>query len=690
VANSYVTFTTTAGTALTEYVIPFAFFKKEDVKVKSVRQNGTVLSWTYLEEAYFTANQSNLAFGNYCVVFENGQNKIKFIQATITYYVTIFRRTSDTLLNFSNGSTLQADDLNKLALLNIYTTEESFDASIINTFDSQLFTKFDKSGGTITGNVDISNGVLNVPVLFVTNEASQAYISTNRINMIGGTITGVPVPINATDVANKSYVDTAVSAGGGGGGGGPVTIEADSITNAMLRKVAGQEAVGTTAIQAQAVTASKLYAGGDFAGAVTTNTIRGSAVTATKLATDSVIASKIQNGAVTANKLATDSVTTTKIENGAVTADKLAPNIFTGSAILDNTLSVTKLKEFPISYNEQIINPTKKDVTINGNVILSVTPTPVNSYQTQTAINTVGNIRCNQVYEKTIPDDGQAYKLQYNQEFLYKQGELKISVAGDSRQFTHESLAKYDEQPLVFKRGSLANGYSSFQILVKPKDLSIGAITLAHLGRFGILNSGQGNAETNFANSEIIKNTISNIRFNKMSANDNPIGLDANTGVFSFLRSQNYTIKYKITLTGHLYAPVAGNMTIRPISDGIGSYAPPPYNQPANLQTLQSSAEASKIKTHFFSVTSILTLPFSGEGNVSTWDIPVQYYFNTSSSSTLSRWGHEFVGVWHSPGVSSALPEAWQSSAGSPSAVVANDHAVQICIEKVASTPFEF
>jgi len=695
VANSYVTFTTNADTALTEYVIPFAFFKKEDVKVKSVRQNGTILSWTYLEEAYFTANQANLAFGNYCVVFENGQNKIKFIQATITYYVTIFRRTSDTLIRFSNGSTLQADDLNKLALLNIYTTEESFDASVINTFDSQLFTKFDKSGGTISGSTDVQ-GVLSATnmqtpgTLSVTNNNGNGLLYANRISMVGGTIIGVPVPVNATDVANKSYVDTAVSAGNGGNGGngGTFTIEDDSITDAKLRKVAGQQAVTTSTIRDGAIVATKLFAGGDLSGPVITNTIRGSAVTATKLATDSVITSKIQNGAVIADKLATDSVTTSKIQNGAVTADKIAVNTFTGASIADNTVSVTKLKEFPISYNEQIINPTKKDVTINGNVILSVTPTPVNSYQTQTAINTVGNIRCNQVYEKTIPDDQQAYSLQYNQDFLYKQGELKISVAGDSRQFTHESLDKYDEQPLVFKKGSLANGYSSFQIVVKPKDLSIGAVTLAHLGRFGILNSGQGSAQTSFANSEIIKNTISNIRFNKMSANDNPIGLDINTGVFSFLLSQRYTTKYKITLTGHLYAPVAGNMTIRPISDGIGSYAPPPYSQPANLQTLQSTAETGKIKTHFFSVTSILTLPFSGDA-VTTWYLPVQYYFRTSSTSTLSRWGHEFVNTWHSPGVSSALPEAWQSSAGSPSAVVANDHAVQICIEKVASTPFE-
>ena len=684
-ASSYVTFTT-SGDGVTEYVIPFAFFKKEDVKVKSVRQNGTLLVWTYLEEAYFTANQANLAFGNYCVVFENGQNKIKFIEATIIYYVTIFRRSSDTLLNFSNGSTLQADDLNKLALLNIYTTEEASDASLINTFDSQLFTKFDKSGGTISGNVDIPNGALSVPALFVTSSNVQAYINTNRINMIGGTITGVPVPVNATDVANKSYVDSAVSAGGGGGGGGggSVTIEDDSITNAMLRKVVGQEAVGTTAIQAQAITASKLYVGGDFAGPVTTNTIRGSAVTATKLASNSVITSKIQNGAVTADKLATDSVITSKIQNGAVTADKLAVNAFTGASILDNTLSATKLKEFPISYNEQIINPNKKDVTINGKAIISVASTPVNSYATQTAIDTQGNILCNQVYEKTIPDSQQAFKLGNNQEFLYKQGELKMSVAGDAMQFTHESLAKYEGQPLVFKRGSLVSGYSSFEILVKPKDLSIGAITLAHLGRFGILNSGQGNATTYFANSEIIKNTISNIRFNKVSANDNPIGLDLNTGIFSFLRSEIYTIKYKITLTGHLYAPVAGNMTIRPISDGLGGFIPP-YSQPANLQTLQTSSEASKIKTHFFSVTSVLTLPFSGVGYTTSYELPVQYYFKTSSSSTLSRWGHEFVGTWHSVGVSSALPEEWQSSAGSPSSVVANDHAVQICIEKISA-----
>jgi hypothetical protein len=121
-------------------------------------------------------------------------------------------------------------------------------------------------------------------------------------------------------------------------------------------------------------------------------------------------------------------------------------------------------------------------------------------------------------------------------------------------------------------------------------------------------------------------------------------------------------------------------MTIRPISDGTGGLTPP-YNRPSNLQTLSSSAEASKIKTHFFSITSVLTLPPSGEGYTTSYELPVQYYFKTGSASTASRWGHEFVELWDT-GVASALPDAWKSTVGGY--VVANDHAVQICIEKIS------
>lgn len=50
-------------------------------------------------------------------------------------------------------------------------------------------------------------------------------------------------------------------------------------------------------------------------------------VTASKLATDSVITAKIQNSAVTDVKLATDAVTTTKIQNNAITQAKLASTL---------------------------------------------------------------------------------------------------------------------------------------------------------------------------------------------------------------------------------------------------------------------------------------------------------------------------------------------------------------------------
>jgi hypothetical protein len=77
--------------------------------------------------------------------------------------------------------------------------------------------------------------------------------------------------------------------------------------------------------------------------AVTTAKINDAAVTAAKLASDSVITVKILDANVTAAKLATDSVTTVKIVDANVTAAKLASDSVTTVKILDANVTAAKL-----------------------------------------------------------------------------------------------------------------------------------------------------------------------------------------------------------------------------------------------------------------------------------------------------------------------------------------------------------
>jgi len=121
-----------------------------------------------------------------------------------------------------------------------------------------------------------------------------------------------------------------------------------------LRIAAVGYAMIAAAVSDGAVTASKLASN-----SVLTSNIADNAITALKLAANSVSTLALTNGAVTTAKLASNAVTTivladgavtsNKLASGAVTASKLASGGVTASAIADGAVSQAKL-DFQLGY----------------------------------------------------------------------------------------------------------------------------------------------------------------------------------------------------------------------------------------------------------------------------------------------------------------------------------------------------
>ena len=665
-ADSYNRYIVSSGSGLTKYNITFPFLEKVDVKVTSVLTNGEILNWTRLEESAFDAsfvnNQSNLSFGNYCVINENGINKIKFIPATQAgnYQLIIFRRTNEKLLsNFSNGSPIQADDLNKIVLLTKYATEEALDQpAVLFANLPLLYTKYDKTGGEIVGNISATGTI-----------SSASTITAQSFNLNGGTLTNVPNPTNASDGANKAYVDS-VGGGGNGGNGGAVTITDDSITSAFLRKVVGQEAVTTATIRTGAVTSDKIDTN-----AVTSEKILNGAVTSEKLGLSSVTTSKILTGNVTADKLALSSVTTGKIANGAVTTEKLASNSFDGSIILNNTLALSKLLNSPFTHNA----PTAGDIP---NTTLTI-----NSPISTTKSATLGNTSVGKLTEYTkldyFPSAYLASDDTATRQFIYKENAISPNdTANPFTNFTASDLETLDGQPLIFQNLGTSTrkaGHFDYNIIVASSQsavsANIGATTVIRLLRQDT-GSTIGNANVALSDSRSVINfrSLSNILFNSISpASGNPsISLNTTTGVITINNIGSMgtrPLKYLFTLTGKAFVnDASAYMFLFPPSDSPrtrdffgGS------ESPDTMQTLMFTP----LTLLPFSCTSILSLTANNMAEVS-----VKYWLTKTGSNTAPT-TRTFATVNTASALINASPFSSQLNG------IINDPRVELVIQRI-------
>lgn len=252
-AYSYVVYTGNGAT--TQFALTFPYIRKEHVYV----------SVNYTNQSYTWVNDSTVQLAS---APANGA-RVEVRRVTPV---------NAPLVDFVDGSTLVAADLDTNALQQIYTDQEQ---------DDQL-----KQAIYVDPNGNLT-------------------ASNQRLKNLAN-------PVDPQDAATKYYVDNFV--------GQTANIADSSVTTAK---------VADSAITSVKIADGTIVAGDLASDSVTTAKILNANVTEAKLATDSVSTAKIVNSAVTtakvadANiteaKLATDAVTVAKIKDGEITSAKLNP-----------------------------------------------------------------------------------------------------------------------------------------------------------------------------------------------------------------------------------------------------------------------------------------------------------------------------------------------------------------------------
>ena len=306
--------------------------------------------------------------------------------SSYNFNLYITRRTDSSTAVFSDGASINSNDLNALSKQAVFVAEEA-DQHYIFEETADLSSKLNTSGGTITGNLQV-NG---------TTTLSGQLTANAGISLNNSRITNLATPVSNSDGATKQYVDNVV------GSGTTPTILSDSITSTHLSKVAGSEAVSTNTIQDLAVTTSKLA---DLS--VSSEKLIDSSITRNKIETNidlnnkligssifnnastplgefnntfnsrrPVTSNTIRTGAITTEKLANSAITEITIADNAVTSNKILNSSITNDKILNSTITSTKLNTgstftFDSNGNFNIkkltigLNPSNKEIILDG------------------------------------------------------------------------------------------------------------------------------------------------------------------------------------------------------------------------------------------------------------------------------------------------------------------------------------
>ena len=272
-AYSYVVYTGNGST--TQFNVPFPYIRREHL---AVSVNYTSTSFTWINDSTVSVSPAPVAGARVEV------RRVTPVNAP--------------LVDFADGSTLVAADLDTNNLQQTYVNQEQ---------DDQLKQGIyvDATGALTAGNQRIQN---------------------------------VANPVSAQDAATKTYVDTFVSQTANIANGAVTTAKlADgAVTSAKI----ADGTIATVDIADSAITTAKIADGN-----VTTSKIVDGNVTTSKLADGGTTTVKIADGNVTTIKIADSNVTTAKVADANITTAKIADANVTTAKLADGGVTTIKIAD---------------------------------------------------------------------------------------------------------------------------------------------------------------------------------------------------------------------------------------------------------------------------------------------------------------------------------------------------------
>ena len=260
-AYSYYVYTGNGST--TQFNVPFNYIRKEHVKVYV----------NYVDTAYTYVNATTV------LLAAAPASPLRVEVRRVTPLANV-------LVDYTDGSTLVAADLDTSSLQSLYNEQELDDNQKRGIF------------------VDDATGLITAGSQRITNVAN---------------------PVSAQDATTKTYVDTADAL--------KVNKAGDTMSGALAMGTNKITGLGTPTVGTDATT--KTYV--DTFVASTAN-IANSAVTTVKIADLNVTTAKIADLNVTTDKLAADAITNAKLADNAVQVENIANNQITLAKINPNAL----------------------------------------------------------------------------------------------------------------------------------------------------------------------------------------------------------------------------------------------------------------------------------------------------------------------------------------------------------------